>query len=122
FCYILFILFPARGTIPLRQDLYYRFFASLMDLIYYLDTPGGAFPSSHVAVAVVCLIMVLRKERILGLILIPFVTSLIVATIYCRYHYAVDAIAGIIYGALMILLCDFLYRKMASYFVSVHVF
>jgi membrane-associated phospholipid phosphatase len=121
-CYLLFIFFPATGPIPLRRGLYYGFFTSIMDLIYYLDTPGGAFPSSHVAVAVVCMVMLLRKERVLGLILIPFVASLIVATIYCRYHYAVDAIAGIIYGALMILLCDFLYRRMASYFVTVHGF
>ena len=119
-CYLLFIFFPATGPIPLRRGLYYGFFTSIMDLIYYLDTPGGAFPSSHVAVAVVCMVMLLRKERVLGLILIPFVASLIVATIYCRYHYAVDAIAGIIYGALMILLYDFLYRRMASYFVTVH--
>ena len=121
-CYLLFIFFPATGPIPLRRGLYSGFFPSIMDLIYYLDTPGGAFPSSHVAAAVVCMVMVLRKERILGLILIPFVAGLMVATIYCRYHYAVDAIAGIIYGILMILLCDFLYKRMASYFVTVHGF
>jgi len=118
-CYLLFIFFPAIGPIPLRRGLYCGFFTSLMDLIYRFDAPGGAFPSSHVAVVVVCMVMVLRKERILGLILVPFVASLIMATVYCRYHYAVDAAAGIIYAVLMILLCDFLYRRTASYFLGV---
>ena len=117
-CYLLFIFFPATGPVPLRRGLYDGFFTSLMDLIYYLDTPGGAFPSSHVAVAVVCMVMLRRNQRVLGLILIPFVASLIIATIYCRYHYAVDAVAGIIYGALMIRFCDFLYKRMASYFLG----
>jgi len=118
-CYLLFIFFPATGPIPLRRGLYYGFFTSLMDLIYYLETPGGAFPSSHVAFAVVCMLMVLRKKPMLGLILLPFVTSLIVATVYCRYHYAVDAAAGIIYAVLMMFICDFLYRRIASYFLGV---
>ena len=70
-CYLLFIFFPAIGPIPLRRGLYYGFFTSLMDLIYRIDIPGGAFPSSHVAAAVVGMVMVLRKIRILGLILMP---------------------------------------------------
>jgi len=118
-CYLIFIFFPAIGPIPLRQGLYFGFFTSLMDLIYRIDIPGGAFPSSHVAVAVVCMVMVLRKIRILGLILIPFVANLIAATVYCRYHYAVDAVAGIIYGVVMILLCDFLYRRINSCFTGI---
>jgi membrane-associated phospholipid phosphatase len=118
-CYLIFIFFPAIGPIPLRQGLYCGFFTSLMDLIYRIDIPGGAFPSSHVAATVVGVVMVLRKIRILGLIFIPFVASLIVATVYCRYHYAVDAIAGIIYGVLMILLCDFLYRRIKPYFPGI---
>jgi membrane-associated phospholipid phosphatase len=117
-CYLLFIFFPAVGPVPLRRGFYDGFFTTLMDLIYYLDTPGGAFPSSHVAVAVVCMVLLLQKQRVLGLILIPFVSGLIIATIYCRYHYAVDAVAGILYGALMIRLCKFLYKRMASYFLG----
>jgi membrane-associated phospholipid phosphatase len=118
-CYLLFIFFPAIGPIPLRTGLYRGFFTSLMDLIYRFDTPGGAFPSSHVAVVIVCMLMILRKIRILGLILVPFVASLIVATVYCRYHYAVDAAAGIIYAVLMMFICDFLYRRIASYFLGI---
>ncbi|MBW2106079.1 MAG: phosphatase PAP2 family protein, partial [Deltaproteobacteria bacterium] len=95
-CYLFFIFFPAIGPIPLRQGLYRGCFTSIMDLIYLFDTPGGALPSSHVAFAVICMLMILRKIRILGLILVPFVTSLIVATVYCRYHYAIDAAASII--------------------------
>jgi len=118
-CYLLFIFFPAIGPIPLRQGLYRGFFTSLMDLIYRFDTQGGAFPSSHVAFAVVCMLMILRKRRILGLILVPFVASLIVATVYCRYHYAVDAAAGIIYAVLMMFICDFLYPRISSYFLGI---
>lgn len=118
-CYLLFIFFPAIGPIPLRQGLYRGFFTSMMDLIYRFDTPGGAFPSSHVAFAVACMLMILRKIRILGLILVPFVVGLIVATVYCRYHYAVDAAAGIIYAVLMMFICDFLYPRIALYFLGI---
>ena len=56
---------------------------------------GGAFPSAHVSGAVVVMLVAWRHQRRLAVVLAPIVLGLIVATVYGRFHYAVDAIAGI---------------------------
>ena len=53
-----------------------------------------AFPSGHVAVALVTLVIALRYQRVIGLIYLPFVSGLVVATVYLGYHYATDVVAG----------------------------
>jgi len=60
-----------------------------------------AFPSGHTAVSLMSLYYAWRKkEKRLFAGLIPVVTGLIISTVYLRYHYVIDVIAGI---ALMIL-------------------
>jgi membrane-associated phospholipid phosphatase len=59
---------------------------------------GGAFPSSHVAVAFAILLSSYRYQRRVFVLLLPFVLGLAISTTYCRYHYAVDAIAGAALG------------------------
>ena len=56
---------------------------------------GGAFPSAHVSGALVVLLVAWRHHRRLAVALVPIVVGLIVATVYGRFRYAVDAIAGI---------------------------
>ena len=85
-----------------------------MDVIYHLDTPGGAFPSSHVAAAVVCVLMAARRYPLLGWAFVPFCTSLIASTVYCRYHYAVDAVAGIFAAVVAVIAADWLFGKLSS--------
>lgn len=53
-----------------------------------------AFPSGHVAVALVTLVAALRYHRRTGLVYLPFVAGLVVATVYLGYHYATDVVAG----------------------------
>jgi membrane-associated phospholipid phosphatase len=65
---------------------------------------GGAFPSSHVAVAFTVLLSAYRTERKVFYVLLPFVLGLAVSTTYCRYHYAVDAIAGALLGMIVVVL------------------
>ena len=60
-----------------------------------------AFPSGHTAVSLMSLYYAWRKkEKRLFAGLIPVVTGLIISTVYLRYHYVIDVIAGI---ALMIM-------------------
>ena len=58
---------------------------------------GGAFPSSHVSVSTVVLLMVWYHDRRLGYFLAPIVAGIYVATVYGRFHYALelDVIAGL---------------------------
>lgn len=55
-----------------------------------------AFPSGHVAVALVALVVALRYHRRVGLVYLPFVAGLVVATMYLGYHYASDVIAAFV--------------------------
>jgi membrane-associated phospholipid phosphatase len=55
-----------------------------------------AFPSGHTAIALTVLYLAFRYVRKLGWIWLTPVILLVVATVYCRYHYVVDVIGGII--------------------------
>ena len=101
--YLVFIVLPVHGPFLTRASDYAggTLFVPLMDAIYAVgETGGGAFPSSHVAVALVCLIFCYRHSRwLFGIWLIPFI-GLTIATVYCRYHYAVDSLAGLLWGVI----------------------
>lgn len=53
-----------------------------------------AFPSGHVAVALVTLVIALRYHWRAGALYLPFVAGLVVATMYLGYHYATDVLLG----------------------------
>ncbi len=61
---------------------------------------GGCMPSSHVAVALIVLIFSYKHHKTLFYVLSPFILALFVATVYCRFHYATDVVAGILVGIL----------------------
>ncbi len=67
---------------------------------------GGCMPSSHVAVAFVVMIYAIRYTRILAWVLTPMVLSLFVATVYGRFHYFLDVVAGILVGLLALFICE----------------
>jgi membrane-associated phospholipid phosphatase len=55
---------------------------------------GTAFPSSHVAVALIAATCAWRGVRPLGAVLLPTAALLSLATVYGQLHYAVDVLAG----------------------------
>ena len=62
-----------------------------------------AFPSGHTAVALVSLFFAWKyRQRALFRVLVPAVSALIVSTVYLRYHYFIDIIAGILLALLTI--------------------
>ena len=59
------------------------------------NTKMDAFPSGHTAVALMTVYYSWRSgEKVLGMILLPVVTALIISTVYLRYHYVIDVVAG----------------------------
>jgi len=87
-------------------------FYHLMAWIYRsMEAPGAAFPSSHVAVAIctVCFsFLYLRPIRWVHLAAVFLVCG---ATVYCRYHYAVDVLAGALAAAGLIPVGNWLYFR-----------
>jgi len=60
---------------------------------------GGAFPSSHVGVAVTILVILWHFRRQTAIkVFLPLVIALSLATVYGQYHYVTDVIAGLIMG------------------------
>ena len=71
------------------------------------ERPTAAFPSSHVGVSTICMLLVWHTgNRKLLYVMLPFYIFLCLATVYIQAHYLIDAIAGlisavVIYFALM---------------------
>jgi membrane-associated phospholipid phosphatase len=61
-------------------------------------------PSGHTMVTLVNMIVVFRNKSIFRYPILFFGTALIISTVYLRYHYAVDVIAGIVLGLLALFL------------------
>ena len=72
------------------------------------------FPSGHTMIVLVALVQAFQYVRRLSYIFLPFVCGLIFATIYCRYHYVIDVIAGILAAALCLWIGPLCYRKLAA--------
>jgi PAP2 superfamily protein len=102
-CYVTFLFFPVAGpryafdlpTNPAARVWPARAAQWLLD---HGDSWGAAFPSSHVAGAVVATGMALRYRRPLGLALLPITAGLAVAVVYGQFHYGVDALSGLVLG------------------------
>ncbi len=100
-CYLLFILFPVAGPAYLwgwpvgqpQSDLPVRLVRSLNDRG---DSWGTAFPSSHVAASAVAVLLGMTGCRRLGSMLMPIAVGILLAVIYFRVHYVLDAAAGLL--------------------------
>ena len=116
--YIGYLLFPAVGprftlnhlqTMGLQAGPLTAWVQQTLDGLEQNKT--DAFPSGHTAVALVSLFYAGKYgERALFRILIPFVTALIVSTVYLRYHYVIDVIAGVLLAALTIFIAPLTQR------------
>ncbi|WP_276816981.1 phosphatase PAP2 family protein [Segatella maculosa] len=63
------------------------------------ERPTAAFPSSHVGVGTICMLLAWRSgSRKLLFSLLPFYVFLCMATVYIQAHYVIDAIAGVVTG------------------------
>ena len=97
--YLFFILLPVDSPYYLSQrlgpPLSGHFF---FDLVHQISARGGArggaFPSAHVSGAVVVSLVAWRHQRRLAYLLVPLTGSVMIATVYGRFHYVLDALAG----------------------------
>ena len=75
------------------------------------DAPGASFPSSHVVIAIGTVFFSFRYLRAIRWLHLAVVILLCLATVYCRYHYAVDVVAGGLAAAVLIPLGNRLYFR-----------
>ena len=63
------------------------------------ERPTAAFPSSHVGISVLCLLLAWHtRSRRLFFSLLPFAVLICFATVYIRAHYVIDVFAGLFFG------------------------
>jgi membrane-associated phospholipid phosphatase len=85
-------------------------FYQLMAFIYRVfEAPGAALPSSHVAVAICTVFFSFLYLRPIRFLHLGVAILLCLSTVYCRYHYVVDVLAGVLTAALVIPLGNHLY-------------
>ena len=120
---VIFILFPVVGPL---DDRFLRFdgqglVGPLIDWIYALgDSAGGALPSSHTGEAVVIVLLLqsmarqVRWVRRVRPMLLLLILGLALSTVYGSFHYAVDALGGLITGPLFYLFWSWVYRRLGA--------
>ncbi len=125
--YVVFIFFPvvgptyyynavgvgeiAKGVFPILGDYFNTHTSCLPSpgyadgLFYQLvedakqagERPTAAFPSSHVGVSTICMLLALRtRRRALWAPMLFVYAFLCMATVYIQAHYLVDALAGFV--------------------------
>ncbi len=76
------------------------------------ERPTAAFPSSHVGISTVIMLLVWHtRNRRLFFCMLPFYFFLCMATVYIQAHYAVDALAGFVSGILFYFLFMNIYKE-----------
>ena len=118
--YLGYIFVPAHGPVVFQADQYRvalegGFFYRLV-VLGNEATGGlqGVFPSLHVGCSVYLCVSDLRKNLLRGLTYLPLVVLIYVATIFLRYHYIVDLIAGTIIPVVCILLGERVVNRWAT--------
>lgn len=91
------------------------FFYNLMHWIYErFESSGAAFPSSHVAIALVTLYFSWKYLPRIRYGHAVMVLLLCASTVYGRYHYVVDVLAGALTTAALLPLGNWLYHRTAD--------
>jgi len=116
--YVGYLLFPAVGprftlnhlqTTDLQSGPMTLWIRQTLDTLEHNKT--DAFPSGHTAVALVSLFYAWKfRQKALFRVLVPAASALIISTVYLRYHYVIDVIAGVLLAVLTIFISPWMHR------------
>jgi len=115
-CYIIYMILPVAGgralpgLMELTTEYRYGIFTRIMAFIYEKTTHwGGAFPSSHVAVALIISYSSFKIKSWVGYSLLFISSLLTISTVYCHYHYFIDTIFGVFFSIIFFYLGKYIY-------------
>ncbi|MEJ2633732.1 MAG: phosphatase PAP2 family protein [Calditrichia bacterium] len=116
--YLGYLILPALGpryylanlqTVPLDGNgIFYTINSTLNGLE---NIQWDAFPSGHVAVALVFAYFAFKFVRKTFYLMFPVVVMLIISTVYLRYHYAIDVFSGFLLFGIVILVDKMMYKS-----------
>ncbi len=118
--YIGYFLVPAVGPRFAMAEMFTKEIRGLLLTPYIKHTlnvleptPHDCFPSGHTAVSVLCF-MLSAKYKLKPKLFATLALGVVLATVYHRYHYVVDVIAGLILAFIGYLVGGWIYRKWAE--------
>lgn len=121
--YLVQMFFPVVGPRPLFPPLAEELHGPFWQLCHFLCGHGAsgaaAFPSSHVTIGVAVAIAAWHWDRKALVFFLPITLGLSLCTVYGRFHYAVDAIAGTLLAVFFLLWCPWLYRRLHNFLYGV---
>lgn len=88
------------------------FFYSLVESSQRIgERPTAAFPSSHVGISTILMMMAWRGSKKLFTCLFPFYLLLCCATVYIQAHYLIDVIAGFCSSILLYIVVTWMFKR-----------
>lgn len=112
-----YILFPAIGprftqtslySVPLEGSFITDFVRDTLNALEH--NKRDCMPSGHTQIALMVLFLARRYEKTLFYLFLPIVCGLIFSTVYLRYHYVIDLIAGAVFAVGCVFVAPKLYR------------
>jgi len=119
--YLGYMLVPALGprftldslqSFPLRGIFFYETIRQTLDRLEQVTR--DAFPSGHTEVTLILLYCTCRYYHPLRIPMAVITISLLISTVYLRYHYVVDVLAG----GLLAIPCILAARRLEAYWLS----
>jgi membrane-associated phospholipid phosphatase len=120
--YIIYIILPVGGP-----QFYYQgdpgkapsgyFFSQLIHYIQrFGEKPTGAFPSSHVGISTILLLLTFSKFRKTFWFILPIYVILAFSTVYIKAHYMVDVLGGFLSAILFYIISNRLFDSLSDRF------
>lgn len=122
--YLGYIFVPAHGPLWLHAADYDvtlsggYFYRTVVDAVESTGGLQGVFPSLHVGGSVFWCAYDMKLNRLRGLTYLPIVLLIYVATLFLRYHYVIDLIAGTIIALAAIPIGEAIVRRWSARRVS----
>jgi membrane-associated phospholipid phosphatase len=120
FCYFIYSWLPVIGGrfIPQAMEITKQaggVFPSVMAFIYtHSPHLGGAFPSSHVAIALVISLLGLEHFPRTGIVMLFITFFLAIATVFCHYHWFIDTVFGVLTGLVGFFVARSKFRRLSE--------
>jgi membrane-associated phospholipid phosphatase len=119
FCYAVYPAFPLTPPRVLFNDVPGPLVPPLLRhlnlwVLDRLSVQACVFPSAHAAAVTATALAVRAYRPRLGILFCVMALSIAVATIYGRYHYAADALAGVLVGVAAFLISTQIHRRRTS--------
>lgn len=95
----IYIIYPTK---MIRPEVHgNNIFTDFISMVYKLDPPFNSFPSLHVSLTLLSLMVLFSYKRIIGCVfLIPAIT-IIISTLFVKQHYFADVIGGFAIAPIM---------------------